>query len=209
MFIDLDYKILTIEEIRTVLEDLEIRRNSRSEKKAVNSWINLVIFRLSCCCGLRSKEIQHLRLDDLKLDGNKPFVRIREGATKGSGRGRRVPLWWDQSTLSDLREWKTYRLAGGFESEQCVRSPNQKSLMIKRNKLYNRWKQMMKPLGTQRHNELTIHSGRHTFISVALEMGKSLVAVQRAAGHTSITTTQVYMHLVENHEPTDIFGGNG
>ena len=64
----------------------------------------------------------------------------------------------------------------------------------------------MKALPGERAKILTIHSGRHTFISVALEMGKSLVAVQRAAGHTSITTTQVYMHLVQDHEPTNIFG---
>lgn len=205
MYRDLDFKVLTLQEIHRVLAALQVRRTHRSELVSGNGWINLIVFRLSCCCGLRSKEIQHLRLSDLKLEGDRPFIRVREGATKGSGRGRRVPLWWDESTLSDLTEWKLYRLATEDPHARVVRAKNQTHDMIQRNKLFNRWKNCLKVLGAERQSSLTIHCGRHTFISVSLHMGKSLVEVQRAAGHASILTTQIYLHLIPSNERTNIF----
>jgi site-specific recombinase XerD len=44
---------------------------------------------------------------------------------------------------------------------------------------------------------LTIQHGRHTFISHALAGGRTLDEVQAAAaGHASLLTTSVYLHVV-------------
>jgi integrase len=59
------------------------------------------IFRLACCCGLRVSEIAQLRLGDVQLDSLRPHIRIRAAIAK-CGRARRVPLWWDAGTLSDI-----------------------------------------------------------------------------------------------------------
>src|SRR4030067_864719 len=82
-------KILTRSEMAIVLADLK-RKGGRSP----NARVNLVIFRLACCCGLRVSEIAGLRLDDVCLAGQRPHLRIRGDTSKG-GRFRRVPLWWD------------------------------------------------------------------------------------------------------------------
>ena len=42
---------------------------------------------------------------------------------------------------------------------------------------------------------LTIHHGRHTFISHALAGGRTLAEVRDAAGHSSVLVTSVYLHV--------------
>jgi integrase len=53
-------KILTRGELATVLADLK-----RKAERSAGARLNLVIFRLACCCGLRVSEIAGLRLADI------------------------------------------------------------------------------------------------------------------------------------------------
>lgn len=205
IFNDLDYKVLDLSEIRTVINDLNERRmHPTSKLRAENAWVNMMIFRLSCCCGLRSKEIRHLRLTDLMLEGSRPAIRIRSDGTKGH-KSRLVPLWWDQQTLTDIKHWVAHRLAHYPVTAQVISSPRQKGLIMRRNKVAYRWSNAIKALPPIRVKQLTVHCGRHSFISHALHHGRSLVEVQRAAGHSTILITQAYMHVVDSGRPTNIF----
>jgi integrase len=76
--------------------------------RSPNSWGNLVIVRLACCCRLRVSEIAALRIDDVVVGVARAHLRLRCG-TKG-GKSRIVPLWWDGGTLADLIKWKAERL---------------------------------------------------------------------------------------------------
>jgi site-specific recombinase XerD len=49
---------------------------------------------------------------------------------------------------------------------------------------------------------LAIHHGRHTFVSHALAGGRTLAEVKAAAGHASLLTTSVYLHVVVDEEMT-------
>ena len=51
-------------------------------------------------------------------------------------------------------------------------------------------------LGRARVRTLTIHHGRHTFISDALAGGRTLAEVRAAAGHANVAITSVYLHVV-------------
>src|SRR4051794_167108 len=93
-------KILMRRELQAVLADLR-----RKAGRSPSTRLNLVIFRLAACCGLRASEIANLRVSDLRVEVARPHVRIRRGAAKG-GRPRNVPLWWDAGTLADLAAWK-------------------------------------------------------------------------------------------------------
>jgi len=42
-----------------------------------------------------------------------------------------------------------------------------------------------------------MHTLRRTFCTCHAAAGTSLLVIQRAAGHASLTTTQRYLHLVE------------
>ena len=67
---------------------------------------------------------------------------------------------------------------------------------------------MCRVLGTERQAELTIHHGRHSFVSHALAGGRTLAEVRDAAGHANIATTSVYVHIAttdDGDEPGDLF----
>jgi integrase len=55
---------------------------------------------------------------------------------------------------------------------------------------------------------LTIHHGRHTFISHALAGGRSLAEVRVAAGHSNLVTTSAYLHIAVDDDatPGNLFG---
>jgi integrase len=55
-------------------------------------------------------------------------------------------------------------------------------------------------LGAERLATLTIHHGRHTFISHALAGGRTLAEVRDAAGHANASVTSGYLHVVVDTE---------
>ncbi|REK16515.1 MAG: site-specific integrase [Planctomycetota bacterium] len=191
--------ILTIGEIRRVLEDLH-RKSARS----VNSRMNLVIFRLSACCGLRASELCGLALDDVRVASDRPTIRVPKAIAKGK-KARVVPLTFDAGTLNDLRAWKIFRQSQGARgSDLFVCSQHRDTLghKIDRRNARMRFKVACKCLGGERQSQLTIHHGRHSFISHALHGKKSIVEVRDAAGHASLATTSLYAHLVSDDDDT-------
>lgn len=100
-------KILTRQELRLVLADLK-----RPSQRSKQGYVNLILFRLAACCGLRVSEIAYLRMADVRTDGSRPHLRIRKAAAKGH-KARVVPLWWDAGTLSHLATWKQHRTSQG------------------------------------------------------------------------------------------------
>lgn len=61
-----------------------------------------------------------------------------------------------------------------------------------------RFKRACKILGAERGGELSIHDGRHTFISHALAKGATLAEVRDAVGHSNFSTTNLYAHACVN-----------
>jgi integrase len=64
-------KILTRREIAAVLADLK-----RKAPRSPGTRLNLVLFRLACCCGLRASEIAALQIDDVRVGVARPHLRI-------------------------------------------------------------------------------------------------------------------------------------
>jgi integrase len=190
-------KILTRRELACVLEDLHARA-----KRSERARLNLIIFRLACCCGLRASEIAGLRCEDVIVGVTRPHLRIRAVTAKG-GRGRQAPLWWDAGTLSDLEAWKATRMiqrAVRYAPFIGCQKPGWRGEPLKRHSLRRRFLTACKILGCERLRTLTIHHGRRTFISHALAGGRSRAEVRTAAGHTSLRTTSAYLHIAVDDE---------
>jgi integrase len=186
-------KILTRREIALVLAELH-----RKAPRSKNTRLNLVIVRLACCCGLRASEIAMLQLADVRTELPRPHIRIRNGCSKG-GRPRKVPLWWDASTLSDITAWKEQRRTQGVSATQpfvASFQPGRIATKLSRHTLRKRFRTACKTLGIERLASLTIHHGRHTFISHALAGGRTLAEVRDAAGHANVTVTSGYLHAI-------------
>jgi integrase/recombinase XerD len=200
-------RFLTRRELAAVLADAQAKA-----ELSLNSRRNLIIVRLACCCGLRVSEIADLQLDDVFVDVERPHLRLRREATKGH-KSRCVPLWWDRATLNDLREWKALRVglgAGKRDRFVCSVQANRFGQSLQRHAVRRRFLSACKVLGTARLRTLTIHHGRHTFISHALAGGRSLAEVRAAAGHSNVAITSVYLHVVvdENEGMGDLFGSH-
>ena len=79
--------------------------------------------------------------------------------------------------------------------------------MFSRFTLRKRFRTACKVLGLERLKTLTIHHGRHTFISHALAGGRTLAEVRDAAGHSNVSITSIYLHVaVEDGELGCLFG---
>ncbi|HEV3345174.1 MAG TPA: site-specific integrase [Pirellulales bacterium] len=190
-------KILTRQELGLVLVDPK-----QKAERSRNGRLNLVLSRLACCCGLRVSEIAKLRLDDVDLASRRPNVRIRREVGKG-GRGRWVPLWWDAGTLADLVAWKAKQATDGAKPTDpflCSQQRGAKVRPLSRHTLRRRFQTACRVLGLERINRLTIHHGRHTFVSHALAGGRSLAEVRDAAGHTNVSVTSAYLHVAVDED---------
>ena len=203
-----DSKILKRGEIATVLSELH-RKSARS----ANTRQTLIVFRLTCCCGLRVSEACGLRLRDVRVNVERPYLRIPKAIAKGrktktvNGRkvkvgngatARQVPLWWDQGTLDDLRAWKREREqqgAGANDFFGCAQQNGTRGKRLDRRNARSRFIAACRVLGEDRAAEITIHHGRHSFISHALAGGRSLAEVAASAGHANITITAIYTHV--------------
>jgi integrase len=191
------WKILTRNELARVIADL----NTRADRLPTVR-LNLALVRLACCCGLRAREIGGLRLADVRVGEDRPHLQVRAESAK-LGRPRRVPLWWDAGTLEDLHKWKSWRQAQGARSIDpflCSLQPPTLGRPINRHVLRRRFLTACRVLGNARVRMLTIHHGRHTFISHALAGGRTLAEVRVAAGHSSLLTTSVYLHVAVDDE---------
>ena len=130
---------------------------------------------------------------------------------------REIPLTWDSATLADLRSWKELRErqgASGGDYFLCSQQATAFGRKLDRRNGRIRFIGACKVLGEDRARELSVHCGRHTFVSHALAGGKSLAEVQQAAGHRSVSTTGVYVHTAtdDDHTIGNLFSfnnGNG
>lgn len=197
-------EILDAEEIKAVVSSLRTRKNK-------NAAVNRIMFRLSCCCGLRRKEICGLNLENVIVTGKYPRIEITKANTKGimtKRRSRRSPLWWDAGTLEDIRMWTAKRMMDGAQPGDpfvCQQNKNSYGDRIKVKSASLRWRTAISALPADRIADLSIHTGRHTFVSHALAGGRSLAEVMFAVGHGSLRTTQIYLHLVARDGVPDLF----
>jgi integrase len=191
-------KVLTKAEIKAVLDDLR-----RKARRSANTRMNLTLFRLATCCGLRASELTRLTLDNVRVATDSPKIRVPKAIAKGK-KARTVPVI-DSGTLDDLRGWKALREAQGASGSDLL-LVSRKGTSIDRFNARKRFKACCRVLGCERVAEVTIHHGRHSYVSHMLHAGRSVVEVQRAAGHSSLGVTSQYAHLVTESSVADIFG---
>lgn len=141
--------------------------------------------------GIRLSELCNLRRGDLRTEGRKVWIYVYG---KG-GKQRRIPIR-DHELLGALMQyWKkagtkpapespmfTATISQNKSEDGRIRQTAVKYLVKK----YAEMAQIQKPIH--------VHSLRHTFITHALRKSSDITAVQKLAGHSSITSTQVYLH---------------
>ncbi len=171
--------VLTIEEQDKLLNQFNMRY--------ITSNRNKVMIQLILASGLRLSEMINLRWREIDLLTGKVKV------VEDKGKKDRV-LWVDEDTTIELREWKIRQFKEWGKSEYVFTTRNLKQLD---------GKAVRKMIATYTQKagidkDITTHSLRHTFATDMLRDTKNLRIVQKALGHSFISTTQIYTHIIDD-----------
>jgi integrase len=105
--------------------------------------------------------------------------------------------------------WRAARLATGGKADApfvASQQAGREALVFSRFTLRKRFRTACRVLGVERLRALTIHHGRHTFISHALAGGRTLAEVRDAAGHSNVSITSGYLHIaVDDQDVGSLF----
>ena len=148
---------------------------------------NRTMIKLLLNTGLRLAEMTNLKWKDINLSLG--HVKVVEG----KGLKDRL-VYIDDDMLEELKRWRERQFEGWGISDYVFTTRNLKLLdgkaVRKMIKIYK------DKAGIDKN--ITTHSLRHTFASDLLRKSKNIRIVQRALGHSDISTTQVYTHIVDD-----------
>lgn len=171
-------RIIPRKEIEQLLNHMYKNAKSKYE------WRDLAVVETLFATGARVYEISNIKMENVDLDSG--VMKIM-----GKGRKERYAQIGDEMVLSVLRNYyisnkKEIKESGYFFvnrqgkrfTEQSIR------LMIKKYSIL---------AGIDRN--ITPHMFRHSFATYLIEEGVDISCVQQILGHSSIKTTQIYIHV--------------
>lgn len=177
-------KIIPREEIEQLLNCM-YEYGEKSREKTYKYWLrDIAVVETLFATGARVGEISNLRLENVNL--NTGLIKIMG---KG-GKERYIPI----AVPEILEILKTY-----YEQNEAVIKMNGFFFVNSRGERYTEQsirlmlKKYTKLAGIERN--ITPHMFRHSFATYLIEEGVDISCVQRILGHSSIKTTQIYIHV--------------
>ena len=154
------------------------------------------ILNLLFSTGLRVSELSNLKKADINLEKS-------EFSVKGKGGKIRV-VFIDTEAKETLQKYLYNRqdqseflfISYGHTNDQ-VKSKKLKVKSINPRSIQRMIKKYALQAGITK--DVTPHTIRHSFATDLLQSGADLRAVQSLLGHSSVTTTQIYTHITDQH----------
>ena len=160
-------------------------------------------------CGLRRSEGKQLNITDIDLNKRLLFVR------KGKGNKQRyVPIAAKHLTdikdyLREGREWFLYHHADSYNHAvkgkpyQKKEAADDTAFFISQNgnrmnEFYQRLEQMK--LRAEINKNVTLHGLRHSIATHLLQSGMDIEEIAKFLGHSSLASTQIYTHIINEHD---------
>ena len=147
---------------------------------------NFCILRMMLNAGLRNSEVCGVKVGDLDFTSGRLKVR-------GKGRKQRI-VWLADDDLDWLGKW--------MERRSTLPDPRGRLFStLKGGPVSPRYLQQMTKRMVDRagiEKEIHPHSLRHTFATDLYWKTKNLRITQKALGHASISTTEIYTHLADD-----------
>lgn len=81
-----------------------------------------------------------------------------------------------------------------------------RGIRLGKEKIRVHWKPAIAALGPERVRQLSIHTGRHTFISHAIAAGIDLPTLRLASGHANLNRLSMYAHSLTAEKQREIYG---
>ena len=167
--------------IPAVLGDAEVQELLQCVPNLKHRTVLLVCY----AAGLRLAEATHLKVAD--IDSQRMQLRVARG--KGA-KERLVPI--SPRLLTALRiYWKQFQPPNYLFPGKTSDTP------LAGTTIQKACKQASKDAGIRKN--ITPHSLRHSFATALLEAGVDLLTIGRLLGHTSFTSTMIYLHVRKTH----------
>jgi site-specific recombinase XerD len=167
--------ILTVEEVKTILDAVRVKRNQ-------------ICLKIIYACGLRLSEAVSLASSD--IDGARHLLKVCGG--KGR-KDRYVPI--PEALLQELRDyWRTHR------PTSFLFFGADKNKRIRRATIQKTFKLVLKEVGITK--KVSVHTLRHSYATHLLDGGVGIRTIQEILGHSSLQTTTIYAHLSEKTKST-------
>lgn len=171
--------VLTENEQQDLLDQLNDRYPS--------SHRNKVMIKLMLDTGLRLSEATSLRWKDLNLLTGELMVREGKGAKDRQ-------LWVGEGNIERLREWKERQV------EETGKQPKYVFTTLEGKQLSSRYVWGMVKGYSQKagiDKNVSPHTLRHSFATDLYRETKNIRLVQKALGHSDLSTTMIYTHIVD------------
>lgn len=192
-----DWDILSLLKLKSVstLPEVLTRQQVRQIIAATTTPRMNTFFWTVYSLGLRLNEGLNLQVGD--IDAQRAMVHIHRG--KGA-KDRYIPL--PDTTLQRLRTyWLTHRHprflfpADGRNHRLTTGTASRSQTPMSQTAVQGAIKQITRKLDFGK--KISIHTLRHCYATHLLEAGVSLKVIQQYLGHSSLTTTLIYLHLTD------------
>lgn len=194
-------KVLSIEELKRLFGvcgeilsggDVDVESPETSNILALR---DVAILECLYGTGIRASELTGLKLENLRLDAG--YITVR-----GKGSKERIaPI--GEYAIDALKKYldqvrpKLLLKAGRKQVADSYVFLNNRGEPLSRQGLWKIIKGLVRKAGIKKR--ISPHTLRHTFATHMLEHGADLKSLQMLLGHASISSTQIYTHLVLAH----------
>jgi integrase/recombinase XerD len=179
---------LSTKEITDILNIIDLSKTEGERNKAIIETLY--------SCGLRVSELVELKISNLYFDDE--FIRV---IGKGN-KERLIPI--SPSAMKQIKIYLTQVrnhlvIQKDFEDYVFL---NRRGKSLTRVMIFMIVKKLVEACGIKK--TISPHTFRHSFATHLVEAGADLRAVQEMLGHSSITTTEIYMHLDRSYLKNEI-----
>lgn len=129
-------------------------------------------------------------------------TRVTKPKTRTSRRKVPIPLALkkDLTELKKIRIEEKLKLGSNYENNKLL-FPSETGTYINPRNLVRSWQRALKQLNLPIK---TFHSLRHTYASQLIKKGVDLTTVSRLMGHSSIKTTERYVHVMQSVKEEEV-----
>lgn len=174
---------LSIDEINDLIGAIDLSKPEGERNRAILETLY--------GCGLRVSELIGLKLSDLFFEED--FIKV----TGKGNKQRFVPISAINKKYINIYK-NEIRIHLPIQKEhQDFLFLNRRGKQLSRAMIFTIIKRLAEKIGQKKN--ISPHTFRHSFATHLLENGADLRAIQQMLGHSSITTTEIYMHVNRKH----------
>jgi integrase/recombinase XerD len=173
---------------RVLTEEETDRLLAQPNQRYFGPHRDYLYMRLMLKAGLRASEATALRPENVDLMSGKLMVREGKGAKDRT-------LWIGEDMLEELRGWMDRRKATAPGADYLL--PTSKGTQVATSHLRRSVKRYARDAEIEEVGRVSPHTLRHTFATQLYRETSNIRMVQKALGHSDLSTTMVYTHVVD------------